>query len=122
MIVYLTLKAASFLQDQFDYKFSAALHHNDELKAVLIHELYILFAKIPPVQDNPRILMPIGRSLIQHKLQLGYVVYAPRVSLIKQRESVPFVIRDGIVEDRLEGYIFSNTHMPVIYVFHFMKH
>ena len=78
---------------------------------MLIHIPYVRLTEISTVKDKPNIFISISLSLGQHALQLGHIVYASRIILIKQRLLVIMVICYGIVEYRFSLFILLMSYL-----------
>ncbi len=85
-------EASPLRKDQLLYKGSHPLDHDYEIMPALVHILYVLSAKISPVQDEPCPLISVPLRLLQHELELGYIHYASRVLFIKKRLLIRCII------------------------------
>ena len=95
------LKHSMVFQHQLADQFLHPLYHDHELIAAAVHMPYIRLAEIPPVQDEPDILISITGCLVDHDLQLCHIIDAPRILFIKERFIIVLVQRDRIIHDRL---------------------
>ena len=88
-------KRALLLSDDCRNKIAHALHHDYEIIAAGIHNLYVGPAEVATVKDEAHLLVAVGLHLLQHVLELGDIDYRTWVLLIDFNEKLVLPISDS---------------------------
>jgi len=102
-----------------------SLHHDNEVETVLVHVPDIFSAEAAVIENKANLMIAITFCLLQHDLQLRHICNTSRILLIKERNGVGIVIRNGIVENRLSALRFNfNKRIflcQIVILFHHAK-
>ena len=97
--------------DQIFHKRLHPLYHEDEFKAMTVHELDIFLTEIPAVKDESDMPVSISLCFFEHVLKLGDIHDTSRIGFVKQWFPVCAVICHGIVEDLFPNIDFRVSNL-----------